>query len=135
MKHSTPDTAAGTGIAPAVEPLSRAAARQADQAIDATRRAAADALDALQSGVDQLRSDAPGAFSRAAAQVETMARRGIERARETGLQVKDGAVRAGDRSVGYIRDEPVKSMLIAAAAGAAAAALIGWLWRSKSDPA
>jgi ElaB/YqjD/DUF883 family membrane-anchored ribosome-binding protein len=44
--------------------------------------------------------------------------------------VKDKVAQAGDRSVGYIRDEPVKSVLIAAAAGAALAALIGWASRS-----
>ena len=34
---------------------------------------------------------------------------------------------AGERSTRYVRDEPLKSVLIAAAAGATLAALLGWL--------
>ncbi|MBP6903492.1 MAG: hypothetical protein KBC73_25630 [Burkholderiaceae bacterium] len=62
-----------------------------------------------------------------AAQVETLAQRGIERVREAGQAVGERAARAGDRTVDYIRDEPVKSVLIAAAAGAGLAALVAVL--------
>lgn len=34
---------------------------------------------------------------------------------------------AGERSTRYVRDEPVKSVLIAAAVGATVVALLGWL--------
>lgn len=40
-----------------------------------------------------------------------------------GHQVSDGMHHASDRTVAYIRDEPVKAVLIAAATGAALAAL------------
>jgi ElaB/YqjD/DUF883 family membrane-anchored ribosome-binding protein len=43
--------------------------------------------------------------------------------RSAGQQVRDGAYLASDKTVAYIRDEPVKSMLIAAATGAALAVL------------
>lgn len=43
--------------------------------------------------------------------------------RSAGQQVRDGAHLASDKTVAYIRDEPVKSMLIAAATGAALAVL------------
>jgi ElaB/YqjD/DUF883 family membrane-anchored ribosome-binding protein len=39
--------------------------------------------------------------------------------RSAGQQVRDGAHVASDKTVAYIRDEPVKSMLMAAATGAA----------------
>ncbi|MFZ2307207.1 MAG: hypothetical protein WAW73_11670 [Rhodoferax sp.] len=42
----------------------------------------------------------------------------------------DSAHQAGDRTVAYIRHEPVKSMLIAAAAGAALAVLATVLGKS-----
>lgn len=80
-------------------------------------------------------SAAPQVLTRAASQVEDLARRGIERARETSAQVKDQVARVGDRSVGYVRDEPAKALLIAAAAGAAVAGLLAWLSRSGSDRA
>ncbi len=38
-------------------------------------------------------------------------------------QIRDGAHHASDKTVAYIREEPVKSMLIAAATGAALMAL------------
>lgn len=40
-----------------------------------------------------------------------------------GRQVRDGAHLASDKTISYIREEPVKSMLIAAATGAALVAL------------
>lgn len=101
-------------------------------AAPAVENLANQALDSVQAGVDDLRKTAPAALSRAAAQVEELTRRSLDRARETGAQVKEQVARVGDRSVDYIRDEPVKSVLIAAAAGAAAAVLIGMLARSHS---
>ena len=47
--------------------------------------------------------------------------------------MRDKAVQVSDQTVGYIKDEPVKAVLVAAAAGAVAALLIGWLSRSRSD--
>lgn len=118
-----------TPIAAAVENMADQAVAKTDDAIQSTRKATNDALDSLQNGVHA----APTALSRAASQVEELTRRSLERARDAGHQVKDQVARAGDRSVDYIRDEPVKSVLIAAATGAALAALIGWLARSRSD--
>jgi hypothetical protein len=106
------------------------AAEHAEGAIEKTRVATNHAFDALQARVDDLREGVPSTLSRMATQVDEIARRGIDRARETSVTVKDKVAQAGDRSVGYIRDEPVKSVLIAAAAGAALAALIGWASRS-----
>ena len=45
-------------------------------------------------------------------------------------QVRDSAHQASDKTVAYIREEPVKSMLIAAAAGAALAVLATVLGKS-----
>ena len=47
-------------------------------------------------------------------------------------QLRDQAVRASDKTVGYIKDEPMKAMLIAAAAGAALMALVALLGRSNT---
>jgi len=113
------------------ESLADQAAGKSEQAIETARRAADGALDALHDKVDALRDMIPGAFSRAAARADEMTRRGIERARQTGSDVRERVGYAGDRSVAYIKDEPVKSILMAAAAGAALAALIGLLSRSR----
>ena len=49
-----------------------------------------------------------------------------------GRQVRDGAHMASDKTVAYIREEPVKSMLIAAATGAALVALARLAVRSST---
>jgi ElaB/YqjD/DUF883 family membrane-anchored ribosome-binding protein len=97
-------------------------------------RAADTAADHLQASADhlsQMSQLAPSAFSRAAAQMDELTQRSMDRAREATHQVRDQAHRASDRAVGYIQHEPVKSMLFAVAAGAAVAMLAGWLARSR----
>ena len=113
--------------------LADQAASKADLALKSSRRVANDALDSLESSVDSLRDTVPAAFSRAAAQVEEITRRGLDRAKEASMGVRDQMYKAGDRTVGYIKDEPVKSVLIAAATGAAVALLVGWALRSRSS--
>ena len=116
-------------IAREVESLARSAADRADRALDATQGA----LDSLQHRVEDARDRAPGALGRAAAQLDDLKRRGVETARQVGTTVKDQAMRTTERTAGYIKDEPLKSMLIAAAAGAALAALVGLASRSGSQ--
>lgn len=113
--------------------LADQAASKADLALKSTRRVANDALDSMESGVDSLRETVPAAFSRAAAQVEEITRRGLDRAKEASMGMRDQVYKAGDRTVGYIKDEPVKAVLVAAATGAAVALLVGWAMRSRSS--
>ena len=113
--------------------LSDRAANKADQALQSTRRMGAEAAQAVQAGIDGLREGVPSAISRATAQAEDLTRRGLERARQASATVRDKAVQVSDQTVGYIKDEPVKAVLVAAAAGAVTALLIGWLSRSRSD--
>ena len=104
-----------------------------EHAAEAVKQGTHAALDKLQNGVDTVSDAAPAMLSRAAARMEELSRRTLERARQAGTQVKDQAHRAGDVTVSYIKDEPVKAVLIAAAAGALAAGLLGWLARSRVD--
>lgn len=62
---------------------------------------------------------------------ESLARRGIDGARDGTQHLRDRAARATDNTVNYIKDEPVKAMLIAAATGAALMALMALLNRSR----
>lgn len=45
--------------------------------------------------------------------------------------LRDQAARVGDQTMGYVRHEPVKSLMAAAAVGAVAVLLVGWLGRSR----
>lgn len=69
------------------------------------------------------------ATDHATAQAVGAAQRGVAAMRSGSQQVMDHAHHASDSTVTYIRDEPVKSMLIAAAAGAALMAVVGWMTR------
>jgi ElaB/YqjD/DUF883 family membrane-anchored ribosome-binding protein len=98
------------------------AARSADDAIRSTQRAAHEALNGLSAKASEVRE-----------QAESLARRGMEAVRDSSTHLRERAVKASDTTVSYIRDEPVKSMLIAAATGAALMALVSLLGRSRRE--
>lgn len=111
------------------ESLADHAADKSNEAIEAARRAADSALDTLHDKVDALHDLLPGVFGRAAARVDDLTRRGMDRARQTGMDVRDRVGHGRDVTVAYVKDEPVKSILIAAAAGAALVMVAGMLTR------
>lgn len=116
----------------AVDSLAERAATKAAAAIDSTKDVTNRALDSLHGSVDNARQSVPEAFGRAAAQVEELTRRGLERARNVSSGVKDQVSRAGDQTVLYIKDEPLKAVLIAAGIGAGLALLARALMRRGS---
>ena len=107
------------------------AARSADNAIKSTQRATNDALDSLAGTVQDVRNEATPLLNRATEQASALAQRGVNAVRDSSQQLRDRAVRASDSTVMYIKDEPLKAMLIAAATGAALMALVGLLSRSR----
>ena len=107
------------------------AASTAQSAIRSTQRAADGALDGLSAKVEEVRSQAAPLLNRVSAQAEAAARRGIDAVRDTSQQLRERAVRAQDTTVGYIKDEPIKAMLIAAATGALLMGLISLMSRSR----
>ena len=107
------------------------AADSATDALRSTKNVANAAFDRLSDKVDTARDQAVPLINRLSSQAESAARRGAEVVKETSAQLRDKAVRAQDTTVGYIKDEPVKAMLIAAATGAALMALISLASRSS----
>jgi len=65
-------------------------------------------------------------------QATEMAQRVVEAVRESSQQLQDRAARVSDSTVKYIRNEPVKSLLIAAATGAVLMALANLMWRARN---
>ena len=106
-------------------------AQTADNAIRSTQQLANSALDSLASSVQDVRHEAAPLLNRAGEQASALAQRGVNAVRDSSLRLRDSAVQAKDGTVLYIKDEPLKSMLIAAAAGAALMALVGLLSRSR----
>jgi ElaB/YqjD/DUF883 family membrane-anchored ribosome-binding protein len=108
------------------------ASDSADRAIKSTQRMANETLDSLSNSVHDVRDRVAPVLNRSSEQLAALAQRGVDVVRDSSQQLKDKALRASDSTVGYIKDEPVKAMLIAAATGAALMALIGLLSRSRS---
>lgn len=109
------------------------AASSADTAIRSTQRMANNALDGLASSVQDARNEVTPMLNRASEQASALAQRGVNALRDSSQGLRDSATRASDNTVMYIKDEPLKAMLIAAATGAALMALIGMLSRSRHN--
>ena len=101
------------------------ASTSVDCAIRSTQRVTNDAFDGMSDGVQTLRQQVAPALDRA----NDMAQRGVNSVRDSAQQLRDRAMRASDTTVSYIKDEPVKAMLIAAATGAGLMALLRLLAR------
>lgn len=85
-----------------------------------TRRLADDTLDQLHGRVDRTR-----------AQMSDLTRRSADRMREVRDDVRHQMDVAGERTVGYVRDEPVKSLLMAAGVGALLALAVAMVARNR----
>lgn len=107
------------------------AARSADNAIQSTQRLANDAIDSVADSMHDVRNEAAPMIDRASEKAAALAKRGANALRDTTQQLRDQALKASDTTVMYIKDEPLKSILIAAATGAALMALIAMLGRSR----
>lgn len=106
-------------------------ADKADQAIKSTQRVANGAFDSLSASVHDLREQAVPALNRATEQASALAHRSLSSVRQASQHLRDKAARASDSTVNYVRDEPVKAMLIAAATGAVLMALMSMLSHTR----
>jgi ElaB/YqjD/DUF883 family membrane-anchored ribosome-binding protein len=108
------------------------ASQSADNAIKASQKVADEALENLANAMQDLRQRATPMFERATEKVSSLTHRGVDSVRETTHQLRVKAEQASENTVSYIKHEPVKSVLIAAATGAALMALISLVARSRS---
>lgn len=106
------------------------AVHTADHAMKSTQQAANEALESLTDAMHDLQHQAAPLLSRATDQVGALAQRGVDSVRDTSHQLSVKVGRASDNTVNYIKHEPVKSILMAAAAGAALMALVSLVSRS-----
>lgn len=100
------------------------------QAIHSTQQAADHALSGLDDKVQHLRDQASPRYDDATQQVSAMAERGAQSLRDTTRLLREKASFVTDGTRQYVRDEPVKSLLIAAATGALLMGLASLLARS-----
>lgn len=105
--------------------------QSADDAIRSTQRLANETVDGLAHTMQDMRTQAAPLLSRASEQVSTLAQRGVDSVRETSQHLREKTRDAADGTVQYVKDEPIKAMLIAAATGAALMALVSLISRSS----
>lgn len=108
------------------------AADSAHNALRSTQGVTNEAFNRLSDKIESAREHAVPLINRLTSQAENAAHRGVDAVRGASAQVREKALKASDSTVSYIKDEPVKAMLIAAATGAALMALIGLLSRSRN---
>jgi ElaB/YqjD/DUF883 family membrane-anchored ribosome-binding protein len=116
----------------ATNPITDSVGNAAEQALASTRRVANEMLDTVGHSVEGVRQQAAPMLNRASDQAVATAQHGVDAVRETSRHWREQAQHASDRTVTYIREEPVKAMLIAATAGALLAALAGLVRRARN---
>ena len=98
--------------------------KTASDAIDSRRAYAQNAVNAAGEKVRDLRREAEPTVEQIAARVQQAVQRGLDAASTTSARAQRRLEQAADVTGRYISDQPVRSVLIAAAAGAAITALI-----------
>lgn len=104
-----------------------------DQAARSGQHTIDQALDSLSNKVEEATSQVAPLLDRLSAQAGAATKRAIDAVRESSRQVRHEATRVGDTTVAYVRDEPVKAVLLAAATGALLMGLIGLVRRSRQS--
>ncbi len=100
----------------------------------ATQDATSNTSGRLSDTVDSVHKDATPLISALAGKAENAARRGTEIVRATSAQVRDRANLATDATIGFIKEEPFKAILFAAATGAALIGLLNLTLAVRESP-
>jgi ElaB/YqjD/DUF883 family membrane-anchored ribosome-binding protein len=105
----------------------------ANDAVETTRAYAQNAVNSAGEKVRDLRRDMEPAVEQIAARVQQAVQRGLDSATKTGERAQRRFEAAADVTGRYIADQPVRSVLVAALAGAAITALIVLAARNRDD--
>lgn len=100
-------------------------ADKAERGVESARSLANDALDKADAKVRTLRDDIRPAIDAVSSRVQDIAARGKAAVAQTREQTREKVNEYADRTSAYVQDQPLKSMAIAAAAGALVALLLG----------
>ena len=106
----------------------------AEHAIRSTQRAAQQSLDRMTEGLDGARAQTTTALNHLVHDTESLAHRGKHAVREGAHLLSERSAHAKGATTNCIQREPVKSMLMAAAAGAALMGLVVLFSRHSASP-
>ncbi len=96
----------------------------AGKAVDSTRDYANQALERAESKVRDLRGEVDPLVEMLASKAQKLARQSLDMAAEAKEKARQSLTRYADATTQYVSDQPVRSVLIAAAVGAAVALLV-----------
>ena len=111
--------------------LADQAGKSADHALQVTQHALQQAANGIAHGAHGAIDSMSDTAKHGAQQISEFAQRGTDSVIQASQAVANQATRASKVAVHYIQDEPVKSMLIAAAVGASLMALVTLASRSR----
>jgi ElaB/YqjD/DUF883 family membrane-anchored ribosome-binding protein len=110
----------GNNIGKDVSALAHTAAQTAEGAV----RLAQEGASLVADGVNEVRAQSGTAFKHLAHDTELLAQHSKEALRESVEQLRQRSLRTRDSAATYVQHEPMKSILIAAAVGAAVMGLM-----------
>lgn len=84
--------------------------------------------------LDEARAHGGEALRHLAHSTEDLAHRGMDAVRDSADHLRERSLQVRDSTAHYIQDEPMKSVLIAAAVGAALMGLVAVFSRTRSSP-
>ena len=131
MKNMFSSKTASDAI-PAVPDVSSEMLQTASKAVDSTREFANDALDQAESTVRAFRHNIDPVGDMLAATAQKLAKQSLDMASDAKDYAQHALNRAAKVSTRYVSDQPVRSVLMAAAVGAAVATLISYARGGRS---
>jgi ElaB/YqjD/DUF883 family membrane-anchored ribosome-binding protein len=123
MNTNTPLNLARDSM-PTIRQASDDILQTADKAVSSTREHANNALDKAESKVRELRGSVDPMVDMLATKAQKLARHSLDLAAEAKDRAEQSLKRAAGVTTRYVSEQPVRSILIAAAVGAAVALLV-----------
>ena len=123
MTTNTPSNIANDA-APAIRKASEDMLQSAGKALDTTREHANEALDRAESKVRELRGSVDPVVDMLASKAQKMARQSLDMASEAKERAEKSLKHAADATTRYVSEQPMRSVLMAAAVGATVALLV-----------
>lgn len=124
MSNPFSKTVSTRDFASAGRSLSDGVLQSAEEAVETTRDFTDHALDKAEQGVRKIRRNMEPGIDELAGKAQDFARRGKLLANDAGTKAQQTFLQCADATSKYVAEQPVKSVLIAAAAGAVLAALL-----------
>ena len=123
MNTDTPSNLARDAM-PAVRKASDDLLQTAGKAIDSTRERANDALDKAESKMREFRGNVDPMVDMLATKAQKLARQSLDMASEAKDRAEKSLKQAADATTRYVSEQPLRSVLMAAAVGALVALVV-----------